>query len=264
MHNHVPSDPFQQPAAASPPFPPAPPAHPPAAPPAYPGAAPQPYPAGWGGPPPAGGPGQPGYPFTPPQQPGTNGFAIAALLASILGGLGLGTIGGIVFGIIALRQIKRQPQRGRGLAITGLVFAGLHILFAVALVAFLVIDERRDTAAGIDDVAVTELKAGDCIRDFDGSVAIYDLPTVSCTDPHKAEVYHVYTFPAGSYPGRTQVEAESDKRCGAAFEPYLTPQTENMDIYYLYPRDSKEWRQDRSISCVVVAPSGTLTAPITK
>ncbi|GAA0436441.1 hypothetical protein Aca07nite_17040 [Actinoplanes capillaceus] len=257
VHNQVPSDPFQQPAtpaAAPPPFPPAPPQpFPPA-----PGAGQQPfggpvapgqYPPGWAG-----------DPFAPQPKEGTNGWAIAALLTTFL----VNGIIGSIFAIIALRKIKRQPQRGRGLAIASLILAGLQVLFIAAIFAVIIVDERRDEAAGIDDVVVTDLKAGDCIRDFDGTGAIYDLPTVACTDPHQAEIYHVYTFPEGSYPGTAQVEAESDKRCGAAFEPYLTPQTENMDIYYLYPRNDREWRQDRSISCLVVAPSGTLTAPLTK
>ncbi|MBB3092849.1 hypothetical protein FHR83_000483 [Actinoplanes campanulatus] len=255
MHNQVPSDPFQQPAtpaAAPPPFPPAPPQPFPPAPGQQPfggPVAPGQYPPGFGG-----------DPFAPPPKEGTNGWAIAGLLTTFL----VSGLVGAIFAVIALRKIKRQPQRGRGLAIATLIIAGLQVLFIAAIFAVIVVDERRDAAAGIDDVVVTDLKAGDCIRDFDGTGAIYDLPTVACTDPHQAEVYHVYTFPEGSYPGTAKVEAESDKRCGAAFEPYLTPQTENMDIYYLYPRDDSEWRQDRSISCVLVAPSATLTAPLTK
>ncbi|MEV0897615.1 DUF4190 domain-containing protein [Actinoplanes sp. NPDC049802] len=202
--------------------------------------------------------------MSPPQAPGTNSFAIAALLSSIIGGLGIGTIGGLVFGTIALRQLKRQPQRGRGLAITGLVFAGLHILIAGAAVAFFIITEQRNADAGIDAVAATDLKAGDCIKDFSATSAVYRLPTVACTDPHTAEVYHVYTFPAGSYPGKSRVEAESDDRCGAAFEPYLTPETEKMDIYYLYPTNSSEWRESRGITCIAVEPSGTRTTSLTR
>jgi hypothetical protein len=41
----------------------------------------------------------------------------------------LGGVLGVVFGIIGLRQCTRDRERGRGLAIAGLVVGGIAILF---------------------------------------------------------------------------------------------------------------------------------------
>lgn len=51
------------------------------------------------------------------QQQKTNGLAIAALVTGIVGL----SIFGIVFGHVALSQIKTRNEGGKGLAITGLV-----------------------------------------------------------------------------------------------------------------------------------------------
>ena len=277
MHNQVPPDPFPQPAAPdAAPQSPAPPQSGAAAQQPYAdsdlpqsgaAAAQQPY-AGSDLPPPpyqaplAYGP-PPGYPSTPAMAPGTNGFAIGALISSICGGLGLGSVLGLTFGIIALRQIRRRPQKGRGLAIAALVISGLTLVTTIAVLAAALIGQARDRAAGIDTVGTTELEPGDCIRSVSESSAIYDLPVMPCDQPHGAEVYHVFTLAAGPYPGQTEVETESEKVCGAAFEQYLTPQTENMQIYYLYPR-SIDWRRDRGVTCIAIDPAGTRTTSLVR
>ncbi|MDI6105442.1 DUF4190 domain-containing protein [Actinoplanes sp. NEAU-A12] len=189
---------------------------------------------------------------------------MGALVASICGGLGIGSLLGIGFGIAALVQIKRRPQKGRGLAISALVISGLTLVVTIAVIIGAFINEARDSAAGIEDVDVAELKAGDCIGDVSESSAISDLPTMPCSQPHMAEVYHVFTFPSGSYPGSTAVVTESEERCSAAFEPYSTTQNEDMDIYYLYPRNVLDWQRDRGVTCIAVDPTETRTTSLVK
>lgn len=80
-----------------------------------------------------------GYPQYPqyPVPVGTNGLAIGSLIASSLGFFyGLPAIVGVVLGILALGQIKRTGQQGRGLAIAGIVVGGV---FVVLILAFLVV-----------------------------------------------------------------------------------------------------------------------------
>ena len=64
------------------------------------------------------------------QHPGTNGLAIAALVVSIVGGCvyGVGAIVGIILGVVALGQIKRSGEQGRGLAIAGIALGAAYIL----------------------------------------------------------------------------------------------------------------------------------------
>ena len=96
-----------------------------------------PPPGGYGYPPPAPG-GSGGYPPGTgyPQPVGTNGFAIAALACALVGLVcfGTGSFLGIVFGFIALNQIKRTGQNGRGMAITGIVIGAVITVGWVILI----------------------------------------------------------------------------------------------------------------------------------
>ncbi|MEM9527757.1 MAG: DUF4190 domain-containing protein, partial [Bacteroidota bacterium] len=68
----------------------------------------------------------------------TDGFAIASLVCGILGFFtGITAILAIIFGIVALGNIERDPQylRGRGMAIAGIVLGGVVLLLLLLLVA---------------------------------------------------------------------------------------------------------------------------------
>ena len=100
-----------------------------------------PPPPGYGAPPP--GYGQPGYgqpyggqpnygqPYGGmPQTAGTNGFAIASLIAAFLC-----SPLGIVFGLIAKSQIKQRGQGGSGLATAGIVISIVLLVLGIILAA---------------------------------------------------------------------------------------------------------------------------------
>lgn len=63
--------------------------------------------------------------------PKTNGLAIASLVASVISLCGLGSIAGIVLGVVALNQIKVSGESGRGLAIAGIVVGAVTLLFSL-------------------------------------------------------------------------------------------------------------------------------------
>ena len=64
---------------------------------------------------------------------GTNSLAIFSLVASVIGLLcGVGSIVGIVLGVIALGQIKRTGQDGRGLAIAGIAVGAVSLVISIA------------------------------------------------------------------------------------------------------------------------------------
>jgi hypothetical protein len=91
-------------------------------------------------------PGYPGYGYPPPgpmppyyypayQPSRTNGLAIAALVCGICGFLYLiPAILGLIFGIIALRQTKRDGTDGRGMAIAGIVTGSAWLAFALVII----------------------------------------------------------------------------------------------------------------------------------
>lgn len=66
----------------------------------------------------------------------TNGLAIASLVLSLLWLYGVGALLAVIFGHVALGQIKRDPsQGGKGMAIAGLILGYLGLVLIVVLVA---------------------------------------------------------------------------------------------------------------------------------
>jgi len=95
-------------------------APPPAAPPPG-GAVPPPQ---YGAPPPGYGP-PPGY--AAPR--GTNTLAIISLIGAFIC-----TPAGLICGIIALGQIKKTGEQGRGLALAGTIISGVFLVLSIVLV----------------------------------------------------------------------------------------------------------------------------------
>jgi hypothetical protein len=62
-------------------------------------------------------------------------MAIASLVCSLFGWICLfiGALLGVIFGFIALSQIKRTGQRGRGMAIAGIVIGTVLIVLGITL-----------------------------------------------------------------------------------------------------------------------------------
>ncbi|EJZ08188.1 DUF4190 domain-containing protein [Mycolicibacterium vaccae] len=98
-----------------------------------------PPPYGAGGYPPAGGWIGAEYGYGAPAPQGTNSLAIGSLVAS---GIGLfccvGSIIGIVLGVVAMNQINQTQQEGRGLAIAGVAVGVLTLLISgIATIAIM-------------------------------------------------------------------------------------------------------------------------------
>jgi hypothetical protein len=107
-------------------------------PPAFPGQAPgggyQSPPGGYQSPPvPGWWPPSPAQGFVPVTR--TNGLAIASLVLGILWLFWLGSLVGLVLGLVALKQIKGRNQGGRGIAIAGVVLSVLGLAgFVIAII----------------------------------------------------------------------------------------------------------------------------------
>ena len=69
----------------------------------------------------------------------TNGFAVASLVLGLVGFLlcGVPSILAVIFGGIALSQIKKRPEEftGRGLAIAGLILGIVMMVLVAVLLA---------------------------------------------------------------------------------------------------------------------------------
>jgi hypothetical protein len=212
----------------------------------------QPYPGYAGG----------SYAQPPPPAPGTNGFAIASLVLGIIGGVLLS----VIFGIVALAQIRKRPQGGRGLAIAGLSLSGAWLLVILVLCGIGAITDSLEkddpapspTAAGPYRVSVWDLREGDCVGDLGGRGTVADLPLVKCTEPHDGEVFATFTLPAGAWPGDEKVDRLSDEGCSDRLEGYARGPVDDLEYIPLTPLQ-EEWPEDRGVTCIATDPTGTRT-----
>jgi hypothetical protein len=80
----------------------------------------------------------------------TNSFAIASLACSILLSwlFGVGGVLGLVFGIIGLKQCSRLGQRGRGLAVAGIIIGGLVVGFWLLVLIVIVASGGGSDSSG--------------------------------------------------------------------------------------------------------------------
>jgi len=83
-----------------------------------------------------------GAAYAYPNQPSTNGMAVASLVCA-LGGLlcGVGGILGIVFGFIARSQIRQSggTQKGEGMALAGIIIGFVVVAIAVVVIIIAVV-----------------------------------------------------------------------------------------------------------------------------
>jgi hypothetical protein len=214
-----------------------------------------------------------------PGSGGTSGFAIASLIFGILGGVLFGTI----FGIVALVQIRKRGQTGRGMAIAGLTLSGCWILLIVIAVTFAIVtgatDDSTTTASGNTGtsvatptttkakangaVGVADLKPGHCIKAIKASVNIEDLPVVSCAVRHEGEVYAVFKLPAGPFPGTAAVQKQAEKGCIAKLKTYAPKAPDSVEVFYLAPLELS-WSRDRGVTCIATDDRGPTTGSLHK
>jgi hypothetical protein len=71
----------------------------------------------------------------------TNGMAIASLVTGIAGFFtGITSILAIIFGAVALNQIKKDPsQDGKGMAIAGIILGSIVLFLAILAIIFIII-----------------------------------------------------------------------------------------------------------------------------
>jgi hypothetical protein len=211
-----------------------------------------------GAPPPAAGAPDPAAPGG-----GKNGFAVAALICGILAPCGLGLLA-LIFGIIALVQIKNSGQRGRGMAITGIALTGVWaVVGAIVLVVLLAIGASADRDND-GEVSLTSLRPGDCIERLEEGPASTTVPAVPCAEPHEGEVYAIFDLADGDWPGDEAVWEEAESGCVDRLFDYSPTayEDEQIDIFYVHPTSDTWGTGDREVVCVTYYLDGLRTGSI--
>lgn len=222
-----------------------------------------------------------GFPAPPPLEPSrppvprgdTNAFAIAAITTALVGLLCGGSVLGLIFGIVALVQIKRTGQRGRGMAVSGVVIGALQVVAGLAFIAWGISTELRDddlrdesgeiVSAG--EVPLEELRPGDCLNglDLDGAGLISELPAVPCAQSHQGEVIAIFDLPDGDWPGQETVDERATAGCDDRFGNYAFADDDPFVGVSFIPPTRLTWRAgDREVICIAYYLDGERTGSV--
>ncbi|WP_433545869.1 DUF4190 domain-containing protein [Streptomyces sp. CA-294286] len=195
----------------------------------------------------------------PPAPPAANGLAVASLVTGIVCCV---PPLGLILGLVALAQIKKRGDSGKGLAVAGMVLSSLSVV--LVLVGLLTgglnsLGEELRKGASSSNKSVEDLRTGQCFNTPDGSLegTTYDVEVVGCDKPHDAEVFGTFDLAdAKAYPGDEKISRVADQRCAIAEKSYTGGRTVDVDSYYLMP-DPRGWRLgDRGVTCVFGDESG--------
>ncbi|MCS0634472.1 DUF4190 domain-containing protein [Streptomyces sp. LP05-1] len=209
-----------------------------------------------------------GMPVPPPPAAQVNGLAITSLITGIVCCVPLV---GVILGAVALRQIKRRGERGKGLAVSGIV---LSLVGTLILVAGLATGGFRTAYDGFREAAdkasrsrsTLDLRTGQCYDDPSEEAVTTEVRVVDCDRPHDGEVTGLFQVSGFSaWPGDEVLEPLAEKRCQTvaaryAMDTWAVP--DNAWLFYYQP--SKEsWRLgDRAVTCAYAAESGKLTGSV--
>ncbi|WP_234373240.1 DUF4190 domain-containing protein [Streptomyces sp. H-KF8] len=189
------------------------------------------------------------YGFRPP--PPTNGLAIASL---VFGLLWIVPFLGLVLGLVALRQIRRRGEQGRGMAIGGAVMSAAGIVAWVGMVLSGAAADFWDDLRVTRGNEISTLEKGECFDSPGGLVGRASVAErVPCAGEHDGEVFGVVLLSDGAYPGAESLSDTADDRCYAlqdvyAMDGWALPA--DVDVYHLTP-SGESWRSgDRVITCV--------------
>lgn len=169
---------------------------------------------------------------------------MASLVFGILGGIPLA----VTFGIIALRQIRRRGQQGRGVAIGGLVAAGGWLaLMLVGVVLHLTDDaDPRSRTVPLDDLEIR-----DCLEEVSPGAVLW-VDVVPCDAPHWGQIYAGFELSDEDWPGDDAVIGAAETGCLEALEARFPAVYDDpgVGVIYFHPRASGWRRGDREVLCV--------------
>ena len=176
---------------------------------------------------------------------------------------------GLVLGIVALVQIGRRGERGKGLAVGGIVMSSIGALLTALLFATGGAEDFWDGFTEGAAGTAFSLDKGVCFDAPGGALEglAFDVDEVPCSGRHDAEVFATVAVAGASFPGDAAVADEADDRCyalmdGYAMDTWAVP--DDVDVYYFTPT-RQSWRTgDREITCMFgnTDEHGTLTGSL--
>lgn len=235
-------------------------------------------PAASGGPAPYGMGQPPAHPSFPgqyaagPPYPGaqqtTSGWAAASLVLGVLGSIPLS----VIFGIVALRRIRERGQKGRGMAIAGLVLSGVWLVLAVGIIGITAVTTAtRSSSTGQvtrqGQLPIYSLKVGDCFDNPTTATNVHSVTATLCAQPHNAQVYSEFLLKGSnfSYPGLSKVIRLAQDGCNDRIGTIDKAKTNNsMTVHIIFPPEAAWISGRRTVTCLVFDQAGNMTSSVLK
>ncbi|MEU6354633.1 DUF4190 domain-containing protein [Streptomyces sp. NPDC047072] len=209
-----------------------------------------------------------GQGYTPYNRPASvNGLAVASL---VLGVLCCFPAVGAVLGVIALVQIRKKGQTGKGLAIAGTILSSLGLALWILLLATGSLSRMSEVFQESDVEGSTfSVPEGQCFNAPGKSLEglTYDVDEVPCEGEHEGEVFGEFAMSGDTFPGDDAVSAAADEKCyplqnAYAMDSWALP--DDVDVYYFGPTRQSWLLGDRKVSCIFgnTDETGTLTGSL--
>jgi hypothetical protein len=196
---------------------------------------------------------------------GTSGWAVASFVLGIFAVVPLS----VIFGFVGLQKIRRLGQRGKGLAIAGLI---LSLVWAGVFVAAGLLSNStatRQSATGKithrGDLGVFALATGDCFDNPTNTQDIESVTALPCTQAHDSQVFAKFNLSGddNAYPAPDALNKMADTGCNSRTGSIDKPKTTaDMTIRVLFPEQDAWADGQRTVSCLIVNPRPTLTTSL--
>jgi hypothetical protein len=184
----------------------------------------------------------------PPRK--TNVLAVVAFVLGLIAFVPLC----VILGIVALVQISKSHDKGKGFAIAGFVVSGVWIVGIIAVAVIAGPSEPARDASGqvttTQDTRPDKLRVGDCVTGVkEGEVQ--NIKIQPCNQPNGGKVYAVFDLPKGKWPGLTAVQAAAEKGCTDRYRSSNEQADSPSDIFYLHPTQDSWTLGDRGTTCLL-------------
>ncbi|MER0448042.1 DUF4190 domain-containing protein [Streptomyces sp. Edi4] len=205
-----------------------------------------------------------------PQAPPMSGLAIASLVTGIVSCV---PPLGLILGAFALGKIKREGQRGKGMAVAGMVLSTISV---VLVVVSIVTGGLADSWAGFKEGwnssvgtrSTLDLRKGDCFNVPGGKLEreVVSVQVVPCSDRHDGEVSGSFRLSGGdTYPGTSVISAQADTRCLTLGQEYAMDRWKvptAADPYYYTPSRESWGFGDHTVTCAFASQGSKLQGSV--
>ena len=197
-------------------------------------------------------------PMDPPRKD-KNWLGVASVISGILGAVPLA----IGFGIGGLKAAKERRADNRPVAIVGLVASvAAPLVYTVLALSYF----GLSNTLAAKSITYSDLSVGDCVLEPRGWENAEDtinssfLKVVPCGNEHWGQIYFTERVNAATYPGNDAMDAKAVEYCesDAALNNVKAEFWPRMHYGSLLPT-GKSWENYRTIVCILMPESGTLS-----